>query len=541
MEFSADTLGSRIKANRVHLLLAALGFTPLLWDFFALAWKRPAYQFFPMALVAAALLARRAAPPAGLPVAPGTPGVNRWLVLAAVLVCLGANALWSPWLAFAAVLLGLAAVLWGLGGRPLLRAWTPAGLMLLAIMPPPLHLDERLTVWLRSVAVQASGGLLDWLGVTFVQDGNTLQLPGKTLFVEEACSGINSFVLCNVFCLFLCLWRRRPVWWLPPALFAASLFVVLGNVLRITLCTAADFFWHQDLLAGWRHETLGLVLLLGYCGLILSFDQCLVWLFPSGAAPALWPDPRRVKKAPPASARALPPAPARPLLGFKLTGVFFAVLGLGVFAAHLLLGRDQVLMPMPGLHASPVLKLSLPDRLAGWQRINPVSGDQSLVRTAGVHSDSWHFQRDGAQAMVAVDYPLDGFHNVKICYVDNGWRVQAEEALVNPRSHEDLHALRLTLYQDIRHALVFHSVLDQRGDWLCGQLTLSGRFVYTGQILSGSLVNSAPPTGYRIQLITGGYAPISAATAAAARDLFFQARQVLVPQITARLRPGATP
>ena len=44
------------------------------------------------------------------------------------------------------------------------------------------------------MAVGASSALLDCLHVPHLMDGNTLQLLGKKLLVEEACSRVNSFV-----------------------------------------------------------------------------------------------------------------------------------------------------------------------------------------------------------------------------------------------------------------------------------------------------------------------------------------------------------
>ena len=57
---SSLMLLARIKASRVSLGLAALGFAPLLGLFFIASWDRPAYQFFPLALAGAAALAWRA-------------------------------------------------------------------------------------------------------------------------------------------------------------------------------------------------------------------------------------------------------------------------------------------------------------------------------------------------------------------------------------------------------------------------------------------------------------------------------------------------
>src|SRR5271165_5537252 len=143
LQYPDTNLRERLKGVRLGLCLAALGFLPLVWDFFILSWKRPAYQFYPMALFAAGLLAWRGARQAGVATASGSPSVTRILGGATLALWLAANVLWSPWLGFLALLLGLAAILWHLGGRPMVLAFAPAGLILLAIVPPPLGLDER--------------------------------------------------------------------------------------------------------------------------------------------------------------------------------------------------------------------------------------------------------------------------------------------------------------------------------------------------------------------------------------------------------------
>lgn len=522
----AESLAIRLRANRLILLLAVLGFLPLLWNFFIISWKRPAYQFFPMAIFAAGVLAWRALEQLSAFPLPGNQRVTRFLALVTVLMCMLANYLWSPWLGFVTFLFGLITATWGIGGKVLLKAFLPVVLMLIIILPPPWALDEKLTLWLRGLATDLSSMLLDWLRVTHVQDGNTLQLPGRTLFMEEACSGINSFVLCNAFCLFWVLWQRRSLTWLLFAVPATSLFVVLGNIVRITTCAAADYFWHIDLLNGWRHETFGLVLLLIYCGLILSMDQWLVFLF----------QPRRAsvgsssKIAPAPVCDPLPKPESSPVFGFRFISPALALVGFGVFAFHELKHGPPALASFSIFKAPVELKLSLPATLAGWQRVNSNYGDQSLLQTWGFHSTSWHFMHEGIEAVIAVDYPLDGFHDVRGCYVLNGWSVLQEAQVFRRQGTEDLHLIKLSLALGFRHAMVLHSVIDEHGNWLSKES-------------KPAFPNALPPTGYRIQLITGGnglgYAPSSTAFEGDAQALFLAARQNLVAQMVEQFQHAA--
>ena len=517
---SVGSLGARLKANRGMLVLAVAGFLPLLWNFFVLSWQRPAYQFFPMAFAAAGLLAWRAAEEVPPGLLPGRLGMARGLVLVTAGVWLAANYLWSPWLGYMGFLLGLACAVWGLGGRPLMAALLPMGLVLVAIVPPPLGLDEILTIWLRGQATDLSSRLLDWLQVTHLRDGNTILLPGRTMLMEEACSGINSFVLCNVFCLFWFMWQRRPLYWLLFALPATSAFVVLGNTLRITTCAVADFFWHVDLLNGWRHDVFGLVLLVSYCLLVMSLDQLLVFFKGHPSEPAA---------APPAPASPVESRSTRYLLGFPLVGAFFALVGLGFFAGHLFRqGESHALTPVRMFNSTVKLNLTMPQTLAGWKRINSNVGDLVLVQTLGINSQSWRYEYAGETTTVAVDYPLDGFHNVKYCYVDSGWQVESETPLLAGSDRQDTHALRLALEKSHQHAVVYHSVMAANGSWLAAPKSFETRFAA-----------APPPAGYRIQLISagdgGGYLPMSPATESHIAAFYMAARQTLAAQVVEQL------
>jgi exosortase len=515
---SSNHLVAKLKANWINLSLLALGFVPLVGIFLRLSWDRPIYQFFPLAIFGAGMFAWRVISESSLPLAVGSPWGERLLWGAMGLVFMAACVLWSPWLGYIAFLLGLIAVQWSLGGKTLVKAMIPVGLMLLTFLPPPLGWDQLLTLRLRSVAVDTSSSLLDCLQVVHVRDGNTLQLPGRQLLVAEACSGINSFVLCNAFCLFWLLWQRRTLWWLCLALPATSLFVVLGNIFRITFGTAAFYYWKVDLLDGWPHEMFGLVLLLVYCLVVMSSDVLLAFIFE-----------RSTRMPATAGAGVDPAAPAgqeRVILGHKWVGPLLALIGLGVAATHVFLGGRHGVAPLAKLSfSSPELKLSLPDHLAGWDRINTGSGDLSLVQVLGVHSIGWRFRREGVSATVSVDYPLDGFHNVRVCYEGQGWHALAEDEMQVP-GQKDLHALKLSLAQSFQFAEVWHSVVNNQGEWIDPP-----KAVRFGETM-------LPQAGYRIQTIIGGYARVTPAEEEGAESLFLAARRELLPQMVAQLRKG---
>ena len=86
---------------------------------------------------------------------------------------------------------------------------------------------------------------------------------------------------------------------------------------------------------------------------------------------------------------------------------------------------------------------------------------------------------------------------------------------------------KLALQRSIcQHAVVFHAVLNERGEWLQPPVQKEGWQVRL-------LGNTAPTiqTGYRIQVFTGAYAPIPDNVEQGARELFYQASQLLRQQM----------
>ena len=536
----AYNFADSIKSNRSRFILAAIGFAPLLWNYGGMLLSRPAYQFFPLALVAAGMLAWRSAGQMEQPLSPGNLLATRIFGLTTGLLFTLACLLWSPWLGYVTGLLAMVAALWGFGGRPLVRLFLPSGLMLLTILLPPLGWDEILTLWLRTVTVNSSSALLDWLKVIHVQDGNVLLLPGQKLLVEEACSGINSFILGNAFCLFWLLWQRRPLSWLLWSITGASGMVMLGNVFRITAGATASYYWQLNLLGGRTHEIFGLLLLLGYCGLIISFDQMLLFFTQSFLGPKANETSIHNMPAPPVGQPAAGRFFKGSRFGFKYAGAFLALVGISAWILRVMAGNNHGAANLPGFTSPPEYKLTLPASVAGWQRTDADTGNLVLAQVFGVRSRIWHYQRDGGEAMVAVDYPLPGFHNVKRCYMNAGWKVQNEESVVQGKNQTDLHAIKLTMKLSMTYAMVLHSVMNDQGAWLL-DANIPGHKPDLWRKLFGDEPMRPKPvqTGYRIQLITGGYEPLSEAEMTKARELYFSVRPLLAAQLVNQLQPSA--
>ncbi|WP_372897937.1 exosortase/archaeosortase family protein, partial [Stieleria sp.] len=156
---------------------------------------------------------------------------------------------------------------------------TYLSLLLLMMIRLPLNLDLQLAAKLQRVTSQVSSYLLDSFGLTHYLRGNVIELPGGTLFVEEACSGVQSlFTVLFLVCLWI-VFRRRPLIATPAYLLAGVLWALVMNIVRITSIAVAQEWYSTDLSNGMPHEILGWICLCGAVLMMLSTDRFLRVMF----------------------------------------------------------------------------------------------------------------------------------------------------------------------------------------------------------------------------------------------------------------------
>ena len=499
------------------LVLLGFGFAPLLAAFFIGLWKQPEYQFFPQALAAAAFLAWDRLKEVPRPMSGGHPALTATFLLLSF-VSLGLALLfWSPWLGIVSALVAAISVIWRTGGPAFLRKMGPAIVMVLTVIPPPLGLDQRLGLFLRGLATTMSSRTLDLLGVIHYVTGNVIELPGQKLLVEEACSGINSVLFVTAFTLFYLFWRRRSFPVFLVCLPAALAFVLVGNVVRISLGAWLRFFYGIDILSGWKHEMQSVVLTAVYLLLVVSLES----LFPrrkSGPSSAPPPGGER--------------SPARQFspIWFQAACCLFAILG--VLSAFK--GWDKWHEKGDGLHAAnSALKsgavFTLPDRIGDWRRSDIGPPRISKIETLGLSSAIWNYRRPGMQAVVAFDYPIATYHDVAACYDGNGWFIEKKEIHVPGNGAPPRFEMQMKKDPGIRATLWF-STINEKGEWV-DRATVKHDFMARLGIFG-----SQQETTYRVQLLLLEKKPLDPVGYEAAAELFEAASDILSRQMLQQIR-----
>ena len=527
--------GPHSRAGAASGLLFALGYAPLLALFFINLWGRPHYQFFPLALIGAGFLAWTRLKDVPRPFEAGRPLSTALLLTTSFFFLAAATACWSPWLGSIAAVIGLVALVWRMGSRRLLKAMLPMLLLVLTIVPPPLSADTRLIQQLRVLAVNWSTRLLDILGVTHALSGNVIELPGQKLLVDEACSGINSVLITLASSLFYGLWRRRSAIHILLCLTSALAFVLLGNLVRITLGAWLKFRYGIDILSGAAHEVTGLILFVAYLAMILSTDQLLVFLT-SPVRPHPWPP------GPQPAAATVPPerAPARiPWRWGRKAAYAFALLGLmdlGLGWVHYQHAPPQAGLPKSALRRGATF--AMPEQIGNWKRLNTEVPPLQKVETRGVFSQVWHYRQNDTLASLALDYPFQGYHDVTLCYTLRGWDLLEQRSRGGQKTNASPPFAEARMQNHFGlHGALWFSVVDERGRWLPGPgLNPTFKESLLERFKLGSLNDAVT---YQVQVLSTGFNSLRPLEREQVQQFFEQARLQLWRQLFEQLQRKA--
>lgn len=151
-------------------------------------------------------------------------------------------------------LAGLVVYAWGF--RQIRRWWLPTTLLVLSVPLPSVVLSS-LAFPLQLRASEMGAAMLVWRDVPVLLSGNVIHLPGQSLFVTEACSGLRSLTaLVSLGVLMGGLWLKAP--WLRGMLVLIAIPVAMViNGGRIFLTGFLVYFVDPALGDGFMHYTEG--------------------------------------------------------------------------------------------------------------------------------------------------------------------------------------------------------------------------------------------------------------------------------------------
>ena len=162
------------------------------------------------------------------------------------------------------------------GLRQLRAWWLPATLVVLSV-PLPAVIMGTLALPLQLTASRMGAALLEWRQVPVLLAGNVIHIPGHSLFVTEACSGLRSLsALLALGVLQGGLWLRLPVARVLLVLITLPVAMAVNGV-RVFLTGFLVFFVGPELGEGFMHYTEGWILFVFSFGVLGGVTLALSW------------------------------------------------------------------------------------------------------------------------------------------------------------------------------------------------------------------------------------------------------------------------
>lgn len=442
-------------------VIPVVGILPMLFFELQNLWSRTHMQFFPLCILAAAYFAYF-----GCKGPETTHPLRRWCALGIFVatIVLYAYAVWkfSPWLAhFAAIMLFLAWALGRCGNArwPSVVAWTG---LLLTTLTLPLNLDIEFIQWLQLRSSWACSKALDALSIANLRQANVIQIKGRELFVEEACSGIGSLYALLAVAVLLLIQNRRSFLVSILSLATVPVWAIMGNFIRLFAIAVGQEYFGRDLSHGTDHEILGLATfaIAGVCFWLTDyFLAAMLYPVPAGEpefAPVfqaynqalIWPQTDPLGETIPEDAierreylEAKAQMEARrwqwqPLIWnqkkWLVTSVVtcsLALVACGIAPAILIArsGLPTFEIGLPSIDAGELGDFpkedSLPEAVGTWRRVGFFHEQRTNAALLGQHSLVWKYLWRDQVVAVSLDFPFDTWHPLSVCYTLTGWKV----------------------------------------------------------------------------------------------------------------------
>jgi exosortase len=165
-----------------------------------------------------------------------------------------------------------------LRGREFARKIAFPVLFLLMMVPLPYIIYFKMTFPMQILSARLSSAILRTIGVSVIRKGNILMLPGYTLEVVAACSGLRSLMtmitLSMVFAFFSSLGNTKKI-----ILVACSVPVAIAaNMIRLVVTALGAYTVGAGFADGPLHEISGLIVFLAGLLLLMLCAGVLKWI-----------------------------------------------------------------------------------------------------------------------------------------------------------------------------------------------------------------------------------------------------------------------
>ena len=417
----------------------------------------------------------------------------------------------SPWLSYAT---GIGVIFAWLLARARQLSWQH--IVALMSLPAitinfPAGFDTKLIQYLQMQSSFGASAVLDAVSIPHLLEGNTLLIKAKRLFVDEACSGVDSFYALIAISLTILLWTRQKLAVAVCALAMVPIWTFCSNISRlITIALGLEWFG-IDLSAGLPHTVLGTVTFVVAFMCDFSFILLLSEMFAGIVRTPV--DETSFKSGSIVFEQRFRPLPTgRFRVGIWLYSLVMAAcfLFVGGYSAKVLVA--QTMFTYPDFSQSSLERLGnsmdLPADMMEWKFRKKELTERSIDNVMGRFSHTWVFDASQGYGIVSTDFPFRGFHLLDICYEGAGWRAIRKHEILNveiknPHFSElgpmQVHFLDLKKGID-EYMFVAYTLFNLNGSPVISRSGTRGFERFEQTIME--------PVSYQIQVVAGSTSPL---------------------------------
>ncbi len=533
------------------LVLPLCGLTILLALEAMFLWEKQHLQFFPLAVAAAIWFLAKEGEMRHV-VSAGRRRFAWILASLGIFIAAVAILLSSPWLAHATAILLVFS--WGLGcfgNLTVLRLLGICGLLMVTL-PAPFDWDEKLVHALQALSSTICSRIMDMAAIIHVQRGNIIEIASIPLFVEEACSGVDSqYALMAVAGVLLLIGRAGLVVSLITIV-TVPLWAILGNLLRIVTIVIGLEWLAIDLSTGTQHTVLGLTVFLVAAWAHWSSVQLLNFLELRLAENGIYLTRWRSKESTTAvetettnqstvmagSIASAKEAQSRvPFAALLVPALLLLLLPISYRAID---SRFRTL--------APKMTKEVADRFPGRAAFPSNLGNQTLVdykeesrnyrNRWGQHSHSWFFDGPLGSQIASMDMPFRGWHSLWTCYSSAGWTIESQRLVPwsNPVSGQEFPFYELVMRNQTGQLYALHfSLFDDQGnphgyDGSLEQLGPSPNRAWRAvqELFKKQVTSDNQPSTFQVQLLSRLLDPNDPKSLDKLRLSYVELRQTLV-------------
>jgi exosortase D (VPLPA-CTERM-specific) len=342
----------------------------------------------------------------------------------------------------------LTGILWLWKGPGLVRLLAFPLLILIAMIPLPAYVMQKLTIPLQLISSQLATEFLRTIGIPAYRSGNVIDLGVRQLQVVAACSGLRYILSLLALGAIFCYFFQRRLWKVAVLMASIIPVAIFANAVRVAAMgiypvLAEEGFWH--VFSGW-------LIFLSCFALLALLNQLMDFLQPQ------LPRPEK-KKTPVAAAAA-----SRP--GTQSTWYLLAGLVLVLLAAPISHHLTQV-PPVPLRQSFDNFPLRLGPYSGQAVRVDPVMVEATKC-DAYLNIDFKGPEHHPLNLWIAYyeNQKTGGVvHSPFSCMVGGGWRV-IESGLVDLGPGKSVNYLLLD--QSGAQIVVYYWYI-QRGRWIASE------------------------------------------------------------------------